>query len=228
MKPKINFPGKIYGRLTLVRKDGKTKQGATKWLCACSCGNTKSISQCTLGRRAFSCGCLVRENIINRNTTHGHSKGGRPTTELCAWKNMISRCYNKNNARYADYGGRGISVCASWKNSFESFLLDVGVRPSKYHTLDRWPDNNGNYCPENFRWATRKEQAHNRRSNVLIKYRGQTKTLGQWCEKFNLFYPNVHIRIYQCRWSIAKSFTTPTIKKYIDYVNLVRKSKKHG
>lgn len=98
---------------------------------------------------------------------------------------MIARCSSPTAYGYEDYGGRGIAVCERWRNSYEEFLADMGRRPTLKHTLDR-KDSNGNYGPDNCRWATRREQARNRRSGRMIEYQGVTLCLAEWAEKKNL------------------------------------------
>lgn len=130
-----------------------------------------------------------------------------------AWFNMIERCHDEQHHAYKDYGGRGIIVCACWRESFERFLLDVGYRPTPRHTLDRYPNQNGNYEPGNVRWATMKEQCNNRRSNCLITYKDETLTAVQWAER--LFPDNPH-RIQKrlvMGWSIERALSTPIRKK---------------
>jgi hypothetical protein len=96
-----------------------------------------------------------------QNTTHGHAASGR-TPEYNAWVSLNQRCKNPKNPRWKDYGGRGVTVCARWRDSFEAFLADMGPRPSSEHSIDRI-NNDGNYEPGNVRWATRAEQYANRR-----------------------------------------------------------------
>lgn len=111
-----------------------------------------------------SCGCLNLEMIKTRSTTHGRS-GGKDIT-YSSWSSMKTRCLSKTNHKYKKYGGVGITICQQWKDSFEIFLKDVGERPSKQYSLDRFPNNKGNYEPNNVRWATQKQQQNNRTNNI--------------------------------------------------------------
>lgn len=110
--------------------------------------------------------------------------------ESQAWSNMKSRCINENHKDYHNYGGRGIMICARWLESSYNFLSDVGEAPSKQHTLERI-DNNGNYEPDNVRWATKTEQACNKRNTILITYLCRTRILGEWCRILNLKYSSL-------------------------------------
>jgi hypothetical protein len=110
----------------------------------------------------------------------------RKAPEYWVWANMIQRCFNIRNPRYHRYGGRGITVCARWRE-YENFIADMGIRPSNQHSLDR-EENDKGYCPENCRWATKHEQARNRVDNILITHNGQTKTVMEWLEVLNLNY----------------------------------------
>ena len=166
-----------------------------------------------------SCGCLVRKSP---NFIHGHTRPGKIIPEFRIWSTMKERCHNPNNKSYKDYGGRGVSVCEKWRNDFSAFLSDVGRRPSKEYTLDRWPNNDGNYEPGNFRWATRIEQANNKRTTVLVTYKGQTKPLSTWCRELGLSYSLMRDRINSKKWTADKSFETPLMKNgysYATYLN---------
>lgn len=138
---------------------------------------------------------------------HGHTIGHKPTPEYRAWAQMMTRCNNPNADKYAYYGGRGIKVCDRWQK-FENFLADMGVKPSKGHSVER-KNNDGDYCPENCRWATKKEQSSNRRSNTLVTYQGRTQTLKQWAEEIGMKYATLHARISIRGWSVERSFTEP-------------------
>jgi len=112
---------------------------------------------------------------------HGCARRGEMTPEYSTWSLMIQRCEDPSSDRYGYYGGRGISVCPKWRTSFAAFLEDVGPKPSPAHSLDRI-DPNGNYEPGNVRWATKKEQARNRRTNRLLTVNGETRCLSEWSE----------------------------------------------
>lgn len=119
--------------------------------------------------------------FVKGPASHGHSINKRHTKTYSAWHSMRDRCELPNNPQYCNYGGRGIRVCERWRK-FENFLADMGESPSLKHSIDRFPDNNGNYEPGNCRWATKKEQANNKRTNVFVTFNGETKTVSQWAE----------------------------------------------
>lgn len=111
------------------------------------------------------------------------------------WREMIERCYNPKGPQYSDYGGRGITVCERWFNSLPNFMEDMGERPSGY-TLER-VDNNGNYCPDNCRWATRLEQANNKRDNHKVTIDGVELTIAQWARKLGVTSELIRNRLYR-------------------------------
>jgi hypothetical protein len=151
-------------RWTIVRELPPADRGRRRALAQCACGTVREVGLCdVLNGKSRSCGCLKRDLRIAKNLTHGQSK----SSEYGIWNNMIQRCGNPNNTKYADYGGRGIRVCARWLASFENFYADMGPRPSGL-TLDRI-DVNGNYEPGNCRWATWSEQAANKRPMLICR-----------------------------------------------------------
>ena len=136
--------------------------------------------------------------------THGMSR----TPEYIAWQQMKDRCFNPNHKQHSDYGGRGITVCDRWKNSFQNFFLDMGSRPTAKHSLDRI-DNNADYSPKNCRWATKAEQANNQRSNKpLITIENDTRTIAQWAKKMGFSASVIHRRL-KLGWSEYKAVMTP-------------------
>lgn len=135
-----------------------------------------------LGKNTESCGCLREEMRPNLHLTHGYSD----TRLYGIWNSMIQRCTNPNVKAFKDYGGRGIRVCDKWLNSFEDFLADIGERPSLKHSLDRYPNNDGNYEPGNVRWATTQEQSRNKRDNHWLEYKGEIKIFKDWTIQFGL------------------------------------------
>lgn len=132
------------------------------------------------------------------------------TKEYECWKKIRARCSNKNSPDYPRYGGRGIMVCQRW-NSYHNFFEDMGLAPSPKHSIERIK-NDGNYEPGNCRWATNKEQANNRDSNVLIKYQGRVQNVKQWCEEIGITYETVRIRMKRLKWTPERAFTTPIAK----------------
>lgn len=145
--------------------------------------------------------------------THGHSFTGKTTGEYRSWRMMIQRCHNSKHTHFSFYGGRGITVCQQWRNSFERFLADMGLRPSSKHSIER-RDNNGNYEPENCRWATRKEQMRNMRRNRLVTFDGETMCLSEWTEKLR-FPRNLLKYRLDSGMSVEAAITTPIKPKGI-------------
>lgn len=160
------FIGQRFGRLVVRERIKNNKKGNTWWLCECDCGNLKEVQRGNLTTgHTRSCGCLSRELTSKRSIKHGQAIGEKTKTYR-AWRSMKSRCLNPNVKGYKHYGARGIKVCERWFHSFENFLDDMGEVP-KGLTIDRI-DNDGNYEPDNCKWATKVEQARNRRG-IFIK-----------------------------------------------------------
>ncbi|MES0207901.1 hypothetical protein NKJ93_02225 [Mesorhizobium sp. M0028] len=124
-----------------------------------------------------------------RNFKHG--KTGSP--EYFTWAGMRQRCSNPKTPNYDRYGGRGISVCSRWANSFVNFYTDMGPRPSIGHTIERL-ENDGDYEPGNCVWAVKKRQANNTCRNIVVTYEGKTHTLAEWADRLRINYRTLHNR----------------------------------
>ena len=205
-----NLSGTQFGRLTVIRFNGITKSNIYMWQCVCECGNKKTVSSSNLKRGyTRSCGCIRVENakrtaLINCDTT---THGMTGTTEYRTWQAMKKRCINPKDKYYSIYGGRGIKVCDRWLESFENFFEDMGEKPTPSHTLDRFPNKNGNYELTNCRWATQKEQQNNRTNNHIIEHEGLSLTLSQWSEKLGIKSSTLRERLRKRGWSTEEALT---------------------
>lgn len=146
--------------------------------------------------------------FIQRKTTRMPYANRRP--EYKAWSAMKSRCYRASHRDYHNYGGRGISVCARWVDSFDNFFADLGPRPSPRHSIDRWPDKDGNYEPNNCRWALPRQQMNNVRYNHIIVIDGEHQTAAQWCRKFGIARSTFDSRMRR-GWGEVRALTTPPL-----------------
>ena len=155
-----DISGEVFGFLTVVKYYGGDRYGAV-WECVCECGARKMVHGAVLRLGSVrSCGCKRGQLISLAVTRHGYARGGKVAREHAIWRGMITRCTNAKRKGFADYGGRGIEVCARWLQ-FENFITDMGAAPAGY-SIDRI-DNDRGYEPGNCRWADAKTQARNRR-----------------------------------------------------------------
>ena len=205
-----DMSGQTFGALTVLSRIGhKTKSRSHYWECQCICGNVTEVSGSNLRSGAVaSCGCVARQATSIRNQTHGHTAGAGATRVYRIWSCMLTRCYNPDRASWQDYGGRGIKVCDRWRESFENFYADMGEPPTPRHTLDRYPDNGGDYSPDNCRWATMSQQARNRRSTRMIEYQGRTMAISDWADEYGIKLACLTGRLNN-GWDIEKALTTP-------------------
>ena len=192
----VSAVGQRFGRLLVVSEGTGKKR---RVVAQCDCGTTKEFTLSTLRSGSTkSCGCLRR----NRLKKHGHAS--HPSYQC--WVDMIRRCENPKCKAYKHYGGRGIKVCERWR-WFELFAEDMGERPSGLE-LDRI-DNDGDYCKENCRWASRTEQLRNQRRTTAIEIGGETKSITEWAVYFGVVSASVASGRIRYGWEPRKAFTTP-------------------
>ncbi len=166
MPIKIDLIGKRFGRLVVI-EEAERKNRKLRWKCKCDCNSYVYVIGYSLrDGRTKSCGCFSIELVKKRNITHGMSPRTGQHPIYMAYTGLMQRCYNTNNDRYKNYGGRGITVCDLWRESFENFLADMQKNWEKGLTIDRI-DNDGNYEPSNCRWATKQIQNQNQSNTKL-------------------------------------------------------------
>lgn len=207
--PTENLAGKKFGNLEVIEWAGKSRHGCKSkcdfWFCSCDCSDSRynpfwaSTASLKSGNTR-SCGCLNRKHLKSKSKIYN------------VWTLMNRRCCDTSDRAFKNYGGRGISVCDRWKD-FNNFYADMGDPPEGM-SLDRI-DNDGNYCPENCRWATPKQQVRNQRTNRLITWRGETKTTADWgdderLKKLGINSGYIRIRI-DSGWSLEEAMTTPAV-----------------
>ena len=225
----IDLTGKKFNRLTVIRR-AYDKDKHASWLCKCDCGNeTVVLGKYLKNGRIKSCGCFrkeyLKEKMNEMNKSLGKETHGQTESRLYnIWCGMKSRCENKN---YEHYGKRGISVCEEWKKSFISFrdwAMQNGYTENL--TIDRI-DVNGNYCPDNCRWATYLEQARNKTKNIKVTINGVTKCVAEWCEEYGILQTTVYQRVTNFGWNYYDAITTPVrTRNRMITINGVTKSEK--
>ena len=202
---KLDLTGQKFGRLMVVSEALKIGN-RTRWYCLCVCGNTTVVDGSNL-RQGYtqSCGCFHLEITSARNGTHHQTQ----TRLFHIWMSMKARCQNPKNPSWKYYGGRGIKICSEWLSSFECFANWAKTHGySDSLSIDRI-NVNGDYRPENCRWATNKLQARNKTDNVFYKGR----CLADWCEELGISRRTVDRRIHRSHWPIEKALFTPVINQ---------------
>lgn len=186
---KIDISGQSFNDWYVI-----SRIAGSMWLCQCKCGNSTAVSGSSLK--------LGKSKCCKRCSQKRHGMEGTKIYNI--WAGMKQRCQNQNYHSYEYYGGRGIKVSSEWQN-FETFYHDMGIPPLGM-SLDR-KDNNGNYCKENCRWATSKQQMQNRRNSKIVEYNGISKSLMEWSIEIGVKYSTMKSRLYS-GWSIEKILTT--------------------
>lgn len=204
MKTSKVLAGQVFGKLTVLERKWCEKSQRNLWYCSCQCGNYISVlTSSLLSGRTKSCGCQRKETTAMRSKAHGLSN----SRTYRIWNAMKERCSCPSNGQFKDYGGRGITVCDEWMNSFQAFVDWAYANGYADNlTIDRI-DNNGNYCPDNCRWITSKEQNLNKRTNRMITYNDKTQTLKQWSEETGIGMSTLHFRLNN-GWSVELALTT--------------------
>lgn len=209
-KSRLDLVGRIFNRLTVVAPL-RNPRGCLGWKCLCQCGTFSFVTSYDLTHGSTkSCGCFQRETAHLRPgfTTKTHGMSNIP--EYWIWCGIRRRCLDKKRPQFKNYGGRGIKICNRW-DSFENFYKDMGPRPSIHHSIDRYPDNDGNYEPGNCRWATFIQQANNRRGNRIVFYRNQSMTLMQAIRAGGQFLRHASVQERLSKgWSIMAAVETPS------------------
>jgi hypothetical protein len=202
MKNFIDLTGKLFGKWKVIQHV-KREKGRTYYLCECECGFHSFVNYYHLvGGRSTKCKtCHNSEAVKKRPMKHGNAIGRKSTPEYNCWISMRNRCNNSNDEHWKNYGERGIKICDQWED-FSVFLKDMGIRP-KNHTLDRI-DVDGNYCPENCRWATVKTQCENKRNNVFFEYNGIKKTKTRWSKDLGIPFTSFSRMIKKFGWPIPQ------------------------
>jgi hypothetical protein len=212
---RISLIGQRFGKLIVESHNSvKSLSGGTRWNCICDCGNKTTIASGNLTTgNSTSCGCVRSKLLSERMSTHGMT--GSPEHDI--WRAMLSRCSNPNVINYERYGGRNITVCDRWLNSFENFYSDMGTRPSPEHSIER-KENDKGYEPGNCYWATKAEQANNKRNNVFYEYRGKkysAKELLQLPQALDngINKHTFNSRIRQYGYSVQEAIEEPIAKR---------------
>lgn len=203
-----DLTGKKFNRWTVLNYSHSNEHRMAYWNCRCECGTERSVtSQSLKNGTSKSCGCY---NLEVRSSIDGLTAKHRPEYEV--YRLMVRRCTDPNEKSYHRYGGRGIKVCDRWLESFKNFLDDMGLKPDKNCQLDR-ENNNGDYCKDNCRWASKLVQANNTRTNRLIEYKGETRTLAEWARIKGLNDETLRNRLDNYGWTIEEAMETPARPK---------------
>lgn len=202
-----NLAGMRFGRIVVLGYDKSSKKDSY-WQCICDCGISKIIGKRHL-KNTKSCGCYRNERLSIISTKHGCAS----TAEYKTWTGIIERCTNTKSSLYPAYGGRGIKICQEWLDNFEIFLEDMGVKPFKTASIER-KDNNGDYNKDNCCWASKVEQACNRRNTIIVDWQGQKMPLTILCKERGMPDKQVWNRINILGWPVEDAINKPLDKRF--------------
>lgn len=203
-----DLTGKRFNKLTVIGRDGTYPSGNIRWLCRCDCGGLTHVTGHSLKSGAVKgCKCVLSERMTRLNTKHG----GFGTRLYEIWRQMHRRCYGTKTKSYPNYGGRGITICDEWREfePFRDWALANGYAEDL--TIDRI-DVDGNYSPENCRWATDKEQSNNRRSNHQVEYNGEIHTISEWADKYGVSQRKLRPRLDKYGWQLKPALESLGVK----------------
>lgn len=225
MTKELDLTGHKYGRLTVIKKSNRKRNGINMWICVCDCGNQSEVSTRDLrSGHTRSCGCLRDEKMKMVRYKNGLSSKDYRLYSI--WSKVLIRCNNPKAKEYPNYGGRGIRVCDEWQgeNGAENFFEWAYAHGYKVPlTLER-VDVNGNYEPSNCTWIPKSKQADNTRRTNRYTYKGETLTLNEFAEKYNLNVVRLRSRVYSLKWDIARAIEEPRHESFDDY-NAKRRKK---
>lgn len=200
-----DLTNKTFGRLKVLSATKERRRGGVVWECLCECGRKVNVPSYNLvGNSTNSCGCLRKEYEKSGDIRRTH--GMREAPIYWVWSSMKARCLNPKTKNYHRYGGRGIEISTDWV-SFEGFYSDMGESYKDGLELDRI-DNDGNYDKRNCRWVTSKVNNNNRIDTIRLRYKGEEKSLSEWCKELNLPHKTIYSRIYK-GWKVERALETP-------------------
>lgn len=204
----VDLTGVRFGRWLVIERAGSSKNKHATWRCRCDCGTEGVVMRSNLmSGISQSCGCRHKELASASSTVHGHSKGGRITTEFRSWLNANRRCTDPRDKSYKDYGAIGVRVADVWRGpeGFQKFLDHIGLKPSPELTLDRIDSTKG-YEPGNVRWSTRQDQNTNQRRSYWVQFEGKKLPLVEACRRAGVVYSTVGNRYRRTKCSAQDAF----------------------
>ena len=212
---RIDRTGQQYARLTVVSYSGTNPNGQSMWRCRCECGSAPFDvrGSCLSNGSTRSCGCLKRDIHRTLKLVHGDSARAKtdPAHEYNTWCAMIQRCENPKSAGFASYGGRGITICREWRESYTRFLIDMGPRPSTAHSIER-KNNDLGYAKNNCVWATRVEQSNNQRKTLRVVWNGETIAVSLLARRIGMKPQELRDRLAR-GWTLEEAVTRPIVRR---------------